>query len=222
MGGNAQEKTEAPTGKRVSEARKKGQIAKSRDLTAVSILITGGGAIYLSRNLILANFRQIIESAWSTESFSVPGYFAVSSFSGDMIISMFSMLAPIVMTIVATAVILNLVQMKGFILSFEAMKISFGNLNPLSGFKKLFSLRSLTELIKSIFKMAIISLCRLLGAVARTRCFMRVGRAGGMRFFVCLTGTLALKLLFRVAGIMLVLSFIDLSLPESGRREKIS
>ena len=62
------------------------------------------------------------------------------------------MLAPIVFTIVATAVVLNLVQMKGFLLSFEAMRINLGNLNPLNGLKRMFSLRSLTELVKSIFK----------------------------------------------------------------------
>ena len=106
---------------------------------------------------MLANFRQIFESAWSKESFSVPGYFAVSDFFTTVIVSFFLMLAPIILTIVVTAVVFNVAQMKGFILSFEAMRISLGNINPLNGFKRMFSLRSLTELVKSIFKLAIVS-----------------------------------------------------------------
>ncbi len=208
MAGSSQEKSELPTGKRLTEARKKGQVPKSRDLTAVCILITGGAAIYLSRNIIVDNFRQILVSAWSKESFTVPGYFARSDFSRNVVISMFSMLAPVVLTIVATAVVLNLAQMKGFIMSFEAMNISFGNMNPLGGLKKMFSIRSLTELIKSIFKMAIVSLAlySVLWPERATLC----GLAGlDVSDFSHVTGMLALKLLFRVAGVMLVLSFID-------------
>jgi type III secretory pathway component EscU len=173
-----QERTELPTGKRLNEARKRGQIPKSRDLTAVSVLITGGAAIYLSRNLIFSNFRQILENAWSKESFSNPGIFAANGFFINIVVSIFVMLAPVVLAIVATAVIVNVGQMKGFILSFEALRISFGNLNPINGFQRMFSLRSLTELINGDSHLR-----SLFGSLAGTRCSVRAGRAGCVRFF---------------------------------------
>lgn len=208
MAGSTQEKTEQPSGKRISEARKKGQVAKSRDLTSVSVLITGGMAIYLSRNLILTNFRQILERAWSKESFSVPCYFASSDFSTSVISSIFIMLAPTVLTIVVTAVILNLAQLKGFIISFEAMRISLSNLNPMTGLSRLFSLRALIELVKSIFKMAIVSYA-VYSVLWPERAMLAELAARDIHDFFQVTGTLALKLLFRVAGIMLVLSVVD-------------
>jgi flagellar biosynthesis protein FlhB len=206
--GTTQERTELPTGKKVGEARKKGQIPKSRDLTAVSVLVTGGVAIYLSRNLMFASFKQIIESSWSVESFSVPCHFANSAFFTNILSSMFIMVAPIIVTIVATAVILNLAQMKGFLLSFEAMRISLGNVNPLSGFKRMFSLRSLTELIKSILKMAIITYA-VYSVLWPERMALSELTGREVSDFLDLTASLALKVLFRVAGIMLVLSLFD-------------
>ena len=132
---------------------------------------------------MLANFRLILESAWSKESFSVPGHFAASGLFTKMLSCIFIMIAPVLLTIVATAVILNLVQMKGFILSFKALRMSFGNLNPFSGLRRMFSLRSLTELVKSIFKMAIVSYAVYSVLWPERVAHIRAGRAGGIRFF---------------------------------------
>ncbi len=203
-----QEKTEQPTGKRLGEARNKGQIAKSRELTAVGILITGGVAIYLSRNLILGRFRNILESAWSKESFSTPGYFAASELPMVILSSIFAMLAPVILTILATAVVLNVVQMKGAIFSFQAMRISLSNLNPLAGFKRMFSLRSLTELVKSVLKMMIVSYA-VYSVLWPERGTLAALAQAEVSEFLQVTGMLSLKLLFRVAGIMLVLSLLD-------------
>jgi flagellar biosynthetic protein FlhB len=203
-----QEKTELPTGKRLIEARRRGQVPKSRDLTSVGVLITGGLAIYMSRNLIFSNFRKILVTAWSKESFSDPLHFATSGFFTNVTASIFIMLAPIVLTIVATAVMINLTQMKGFILSFKALQISFGNLSVLRGIRRLFSLRSLTELVKSVFKMAIVSYA-VYSVLWPERASLSELAGRDASAFLNLTGMLALKLLFRVAGIMLALSFLD-------------
>ncbi len=208
MSSSSEQSSDLPTGKRVNEARQKGQIAKSRDLTSVSVLIAGGVAIYLSLNLMLANFSLILESAWSKESFSIPGHFAASGLFTKMLFCIFNMTAPVLLTIVATAVILNLVQLKGFIVSFKAMRMSFGNMNPLSGLKRMFSLRSLTELVKSIFKMAIVSYA-VYSVLWPERVAITELAGREVADFLNLTGTLALKLLFRVAGIMLALSLLD-------------
>ena len=208
MAQTSQERTELPTGKRLNEARKKGQIPKSRDLTSVSVLITGGVAVYLSRNHMFANFQQIFESVWSKESFSAPSHFAVSGFFTNIIASIFIMLAPVILPIVATAVILNLAQTKGFLVSFQALRMSFGNLNPFSGLRRMFSLRSLTELVKAIFKMAIVTYA-VYSVLWPERASLSELTGREVSDFLNLTGMLALKLLFRVAAIMLFLSCLD-------------
>jgi len=203
-----QERTELPTWKRLREARKKGQVPKSRDLTAVSVLITGGAAIYLCRNLIFAKFEQILRYAWSKESFCDPSSLTVPGFITNILVPGFIMLAPIILTAVATAVIVNLAQMKGFILSFEALRISFENINPLKGFGRMFSLRSLAELVKSIFKMAIVSYA-VYSVLWPGRIAISELAGGGVCDFLNLTGMLALKVLFQVSAIMVCLSVVD-------------
>jgi flagellar biosynthetic protein FlhB len=86
--------------------------------------------------------------------------------------------------------------------------MSFENLNPLSGFRRMFSLRSLTEFIKSVFKMAIVSYA-VYSVLWPERVALSELAGREVADFLNLTGTLALKLLFRVAGIMLCLSFAD-------------
>jgi flagellar biosynthetic protein FlhB len=118
------------------------------------------------------------------------------------------MIGPVLLTIVATAVILNLIQLKGFLISFKALRITFSNLNPITGLKKMFSLRSLTELVKSVFKLLIISYA-VYSVLWPERAALSELAGQEVSDFLNLTGTLALKLLFRVAGIMVALSLVD-------------
>ncbi|MDR3570038.1 MAG: flagellar biosynthesis protein FlhB [Syntrophobacteraceae bacterium] len=203
-----EDKTEAASGKKLSEAHRKGQIAKSRDLTSVCVLLTGGLAIYQSRNIILSNFRQILEYVWSQDSFTRPGIFASSGFFIHVMLGLLVMVGPVILTVLATSVILNVVQMQGLLFSFEAMKISFGNINPLSGFKRMFSARSLVELVKSILKMSIVSFAVYSVLWPRRGAFLELSSRDTVDF-LSFTGTLGLKLLYRVTGYMLVVSCLD-------------
>ncbi len=203
-----QEKSDPPSGRKLHRARDQGQIAKSRDLTAVFVLITGGVAVYLSRNLMFANFQQIFLSAWSEESFSVPGHFANCGLFTHAMTLILITVAPVALSIVATAVMMNLTQMKGAILSFEAMRMSLGNVNPFSGLQRMFSLRSLIEVVKSILKMATVAYA-VYSTVWPERLALSELAGREVSDFFSITGMLALKLLFRVAGIMLILSILD-------------
>jgi flagellar biosynthetic protein FlhB len=208
LANTTQEKSELPTSKRLGEARDKGQIPKSRDLTAVCVLLTGGVAIYSSRNLLLENFERILKLAWSKESFCDPTRLTAPGFFLSIIVPGLLMLAPVIVTVVVTAVVANLVQMKGFVFSFKALSMSLGNISPLNGFRRMFSLRSLIELIKSIFKMAIVSYA-VYSVLWPGRIALAELAGRGPSDVLALTGTLALNLLFRVAAVMVFLSVLD-------------
>jgi flagellar biosynthetic protein FlhB len=93
--------------------------------------------------------------------------------------------------------------------SFEAWHISFTNINPLGGFKRMFSLRSLNELIKSILKVTIVFY-----AVYSVVWPERRVLAGlfwlDVPQFLSFIGRFALKILFRVIGYMLLVAILDL------------
>ncbi|MCE5333021.1 MAG: flagellar biosynthesis protein FlhB [Desulfobacteraceae bacterium] len=203
-----QEKTEQPSGKRLADARNKGQIAKSRDLTSLGVLISGCMAVYLSRNIILDHFRLILETAWSKDAFEIPGFFALSGMPASLLYSLFVMIAPTVLIMTVVGVIVNLGQMRGFLLSVEAMHISFSNLNPLAGLRRLVSLRSLVELVKSVAKIAIV-FWAVYSVLWPERSTLLELAARDVTAFMQVTGMLMLNTVLRVAGVMLILSLLD-------------
>ena len=202
------------------EARRKGQVAKSRDLTSVCVLVTGGVAIYLSSNLIFSNFRGIVENTWSKESFTNPAIFASPGFFAHILLCILLMIAPVVLSIVGASVILNLVQMKGLILSFDAMKLSFSHLNPLSGIKRLFSTISLIELVKSIFKSTIVFTAVYSILWPERNAFSELWR--DVPGFLNFTGMLALKAPVSVRALHAGGECPGFLLPEGGRPKKTS
>jgi len=191
----------------MGDARRRGQIAKSRDLTSVGVLLTGGITIYLSKDFIFRHFRQLLELLWSREAFTDPGFFA-SGFATNIITSICIMIGPVAIVLLATAVLLNLAQMKGFMLSPEAMKVTLSNLNPIAGFRRFFSLRSLTELIKSVLKLLIISYAVYSVLWPERNTLFELAGAEIVDTMHAI-GMLGLKILVRVAGFMLVLGLFD-------------
>ena len=191
----------------MGEARNRGQIPKSRDLNSVGVLLAGGITIYLSRNLIFTHFRQLLELLWSHDSFTNPAYFA-SGFATNVIMSICIMIGPVAMVLLAAAVLLNVAQTKGFMISTEAMKFSFSNLSPISGFARLFSLRSLTELIKSVLKLLIVTYA-VYSVVWPERSTLYELAGAEIADIMHSIGMLGLKILIRVSGYMLVLSLFD-------------
>ena len=152
-----QEKTEKATPKKREETRKKGEVAKSRELPSVAVLLTGlftltffGAHIY---NRILMNMERIFTHL-TVSDISVPDFIL---FAQQMIQDLILMLAPFFGAIVLAAVFSNVLQV-GFMLSGEAIKPKISKLDPIKGFGRLFSKHALMELAKSLLKLAIVSI----------------------------------------------------------------
>ena len=205
----SQEKTEQPTEKKRREARERGQIPKSKELVSVGILFAGTAAVFLSSGLFFNHFRRLLEDLWGR------GFQSVSSFGADgelfhMGLFHFSiMVLPTFLTLIAIAFGLNLVQTKGLLFTAETIKPKLSNLNPLEGFKKLFSTRSFVELIKSFLKLAIVGLAvyRVLDS-ERDSFLLLPGLE--LKDVLGTLNRLILKVTLEVSGVMLVVSLLDL------------
>lgn len=154
---SAGEKTEKATPRRLREAREKGQIFKSVEVnTALTLLILFG---------VLAIFgRTIVESTKNLLHYfftmSVPDTFdaaTIASLMGEAILMFLGIVAPVLLAAFLAAVITNLVQV-GFIFTTKALAPKFDRINPLSGFKRIFSMRTLLDLVKAIIKIAILAM----------------------------------------------------------------
>ncbi|HNR03973.1 MAG TPA: flagellar biosynthesis protein FlhB [Bacillota bacterium] len=151
------EKTEPATPKRRQELRQKGQIPRSRELvTAVVLLISFFSMRFLSKfifgDLIFAvrnslSFPKDIDSRFTTNEIML-------IFLQNLLIFA-KILAPILLIVALCVIIMNYVQI-GSVLTAKPLMPNLNKINPVEGFKRLFSKNAYVELLKSIFKIGII------------------------------------------------------------------
>ena len=155
MGGQDSDKTEEPTEHKLQEARKKGQVMKSQEVISTSLLLATAGAIYAAGSGMLSRIREITIYVWS----QIPTYNILDrSIGGDItqvMITIFLVLAPLLGAAFMMALAANLAQVQ-FIFTTETLKPSLSKINPLEGFKRIFSVKSLVELLKQLAKLGII------------------------------------------------------------------
>ncbi|MGM0880863.1 MAG: flagellar biosynthesis protein FlhB [Bacillota bacterium] len=153
----SQEKTEQATPKKRDEARKKGQIARSADLpgslimmfTFLSFIMLG--SFYKQHILML--FGNLFED-WLLMELTTGN---VMTFFTDITLELLLILAPIFAVAFIIAILGNVVQF-GFLLTGEPLKMKFNKINPINGFKQIFSMRTVVEFLKSVLKLLIIGI----------------------------------------------------------------
>ena len=154
------EKTEKATQKRKEDARKKGQIHLSRDfvsaasLTAVFALASMGYASY--ENSLIGFLKEHLSSSYVISQTAHLTTSQVTSASIALALEMAPVLLPFMLAIAGVGVILNLAQTRGLVTT-EKLKPDFNKINPIAGFKRLFSSTTLMELSKSLIKTILIS-----------------------------------------------------------------
>lgn len=151
------EKTEPPTPKRRKEARERGNVVRSAEVNSAAVLWSAllsfffaGSWMYVkltdSMRWILAhqlNDPLDIQSAWIL-MYKMTG-------------ASFMILAPVLLSIAVAGIASNLIQF-GFVFSVTPLVPNFSKLNPINGLRRIFSLRGLFELIKSLVKILLIGM----------------------------------------------------------------
>lgn len=152
----AGEKTEKATPKRRQEARKKGQVLKSQELNSVIIFLIGFLLLkYLLPN-ILRDLQLYIQSLWSKAFIGNLTIETIFPILIEGVYLTFKLLLPILLLVMVGGITVNLVQV-GFLFTTESIQIKLSKINPLEGLKRIFSKKSLMELIKSVFKIGVVS-----------------------------------------------------------------
>lgn len=151
------EKTEQATPKRKQEAREKGQVLKSMELvTALMMLVMFASLSFLGPSLWdqLGGLLTGILSGETYPLFELTKESASQILSDGLInIALFSL--PVLVIAFAAALVGNMVQV-GFLFSTKALAPKFNRLNPMEGIKRMFSMRTLYELAKTLLKTVLI------------------------------------------------------------------
>jgi flagellar biosynthesis protein FlhB len=205
-----QEKSEKPTGKKLSDSRSEGKVAKSRELGVTVTCLGGSLAIYFSAGLIYTHTRKLMNDLW--------GHGFQAALEGNLnqglflqvIGHFFLMLAPTAAVIILLAIATDLIQIRGFLLAWDAIKPKFSNINPVNGFKNFFSPRSLVELVKSLFKLGFVGYIAYYVLDREQHQYLPLINME-IQDVVAVTGSLALEITVRVSLAMFFLSILDYS-----------
>ena len=150
------EKTEEPTERRLEKAREEGQFLRSQDTSIAVLLISVAVVVYFFGSIAGENFLRLFNSALRFDStlISTPGL--VLGVLGDLFLRSLVIITPLlVMTVFLTIVTAFFTGGIGF--SIKAFLPKASKLNPLSGLGRMFGVRSLIELSKSLAKLLLIS-----------------------------------------------------------------
>ena len=151
-----QEKTEKATGKKRSEARKKGQVAQSKEISSAMILMTSIGIFYFAGAWIFWSLSELITGVYQNiGTLRITAVSDASAFSLEILYQFLTVLLPFLIPIAVVGFIANVMQV-GFQFNTEAIAVKLTKLNPVSGLKRLVSLKALVELAKSIIKILFI------------------------------------------------------------------
>ncbi|MCL2851791.1 MAG: flagellar biosynthesis protein FlhB [Defluviitaleaceae bacterium] len=152
------EKTEEATHKRKTDARRKGQVANSQEISTAFMLLGAFFSLGLFASWIIGNITTVFHIAYS--NLAMANYVYTNEFMVGYLTFMFSRViltaAPLLAVALMLGLIANLVQV-GWHPTFEPLRPKLSKLNPINNFKnKWFSLQVLVNLFKSLFKFAII------------------------------------------------------------------
>lgn len=150
------EKTEKATPHKKTEARKKGQVAKSTEVsTALTLLFSFSCLIIGGKNFVEGCFN-IYRNCFQDYLLWDVSVANSQVIYKQLLLESAKLVAPIFAVTIAAGLISNLAQV-GFMFNTELLKVDFGKINPLQGAKNIFSSRAIAELIKSILKILITS-----------------------------------------------------------------
>ncbi|MCF7970910.1 MAG: flagellar biosynthesis protein FlhB [Methylococcaceae bacterium] len=152
---SGQDKSEEPTGKRISDARKKGQIARSKELDTFVSLMTGAIMLMFLGEGIVEGLIVLMKQQFqiSRELIFDPNstvlLFDQVLLDGILLIFPFG----IVMMVMA---LIRPMMMGGWNVSMEAMQPKLSKFNPMKGLKRMFGMQGVVELLKAILKTSLI------------------------------------------------------------------
>jgi flagellar biosynthetic protein FlhB len=150
-----QERTEEATPRRLERAREEGQVPRSRELGTAAILLTGSGSLLAFGESLSHRIMDVARGCFALRRADI----FETSFMGERLVDSLHWaalgLVPVFIALTLAAV-LSPVALGGWMFSAKPMMPRFERLDPLAGLQRMFSLRSLVELLKAIAKLLVV------------------------------------------------------------------
>ncbi|MDO7085052.1 flagellar biosynthesis protein FlhB [Pseudocolwellia sp. AS88] len=149
------EKTEEPTAKKLADAKKKGQVARSKDLGTMFVLVGSAVALMIVGSALVESLSNIMKRLFTLsreESLDMNALFAVLQGTLTDIISPLMW----IFVIIVFAAFVGNTMLGGMSFSAEAMAPKASRLSPIEGFKRMFGVKAIVEFVKSLLKFFVV------------------------------------------------------------------
>lgn len=153
---DGQERTEDATPKRLQQAREKGQVARSKELASVSVLVVGSIALMWFGEGLARALATVMERLFTLSREEIFDQVKLMDIALGTLTNLFLPLVLILVTLFVAAVA-GAAGVGGISFSIEAAMPKLSKMNPLSGLKRMVGMQSWVELIKSILKVTLVS-----------------------------------------------------------------
>ena len=152
-----QERTEQATPKRREESREKGQVAKSREVSSAAILAACLIYFHFNASGMMNQIQEVIRWIFMESARQDFNIQAMHRLITGLAFKTMILMIPLFLTVLAIGVLSNVIQV-GILFSAEPILPKLSKIDPIQGFQRLFSLKSLVELFKNILKMSIVGI----------------------------------------------------------------
>ena len=158
---SGQEKTEEPTQKKLDEARKKGEVPRSRELNAMAVMILGSLGCILTAGPVFSALKLVFERSLKVPREALYDKTWLARFFDDSIKDVFVSLTPFFIILLLTALLIP-AAVGGWNFSLQALAPKASKMSLIKGVKRMFSAHALMELFKSFGKFVLVGFLGLL------------------------------------------------------------
>ncbi|NBA95782.1 flagellar biosynthesis protein FlhB [Pseudomonas sp. R5(2019)] len=157
---SGQDKTEDPTDKRKKDSREKGEIARSKELNTLAVMMAGAGGLLIFGGALAQALLELMRLNFSLSREVLldersMGIFLLNSGKIALLASQ-----PVLLLLLLAALI-GPISLGGWLFATGSLAPKFSRMNPLSGLKRMFSMHALTELLKALAKFFVVLIVAL-------------------------------------------------------------
>lgn len=202
-----EDKTEDPTPKRISEAREKGQVARSTELDSVVVLLAGFLSLYAFRERLYGGLFDMTHLIFQESMRTVLTAGNICFYTQAGILWMLKLLWPILLILLVAGFAVSYLQI-GWLFTLKPLLPDFSKLNPLNGVKNLISMSKLFDVVKESIKLIIIGVVAYLTIKKEMLLYFTLVDHSPEQILIVIFGSL-FKLGMRIALMLLLLALID-------------
>lgn len=212
------QKTEAPTEKKKADARKDGDVPKSRELLTAAVMLIGCAYLVFTGGMLFSGMSDVLVTGLTFDR----GDLATFDVLGRTLRLLGAVALPLAGLLFATIIgaVLAQAMLGGLQFNMKAAKPKASKINPVAGMKRMFSANSLIELGKSVLKVALIGACGFVVLWQGRDLLLGLGYASVTGAIDKVGSTLAL-LMFTLVGSLVVVALVDVPVQLIQRTKKL-